>query len=90
MITTLSPDLTTPIPEQLARLLKLRPGVQLDWQADEKESVIHVKVSSPSREEIVRRLHELGRKHKKEGRDAVSDLIRERELDHELRGSALE
>jgi len=27
MITKLSPDLTTPIPEQLARLLNLRPGV---------------------------------------------------------------
>jgi bifunctional DNA-binding transcriptional regulator/antitoxin component of YhaV-PrlF toxin-antitoxin module len=90
MITTLSPDLTTPIPEQLARLLNLRPGVKLDWQADENKTVIHVKVATPSREELVKRLHEIGRKHKKEGQDAVGDLIRERELDQELRTRVLE
>jgi bifunctional DNA-binding transcriptional regulator/antitoxin component of YhaV-PrlF toxin-antitoxin module len=90
MITTLSADLTTPIPETLARLLDLRPGVQLDWQADENETVIHVKVAEPSREELVMRLHELGRKHKKAGQDAVGDLIRERELDDELRSRVLE
>jgi antitoxin component of MazEF toxin-antitoxin module len=90
MITTLGPDLTTPIPETLARLLNLRPGVQLDWQAGENEAIIHVKVASPSREELVKRLHELGRQHKKEGQDAVGDLIRERELEHELRSQVLE
>lgn len=90
MITTLSPDLTTPIPEHLARLLHLRPGVQLDWQADENEAVVHVKVAAPSREELVKRLHELGRQHKKAGQDAVGDLIRDRELDHELRRRVLE
>ncbi|MEQ1751886.1 MAG: hypothetical protein ABL974_20860 [Prosthecobacter sp.] len=59
--------------------------MQLDWQADETETVIHMKVAAPSREEQLRRVRELGRKHKKEGQDAVGDLIRERELDHELR-----
>ncbi len=90
MITTLGPDLTTPVPETLARLLNLRPGVQLDWQAGENEAIIHVKAAPPSREELVKRLHELGRQHKKEGQDAVGDLIRERELEHELRTCALE
>ncbi len=90
MITTLSPDLTTPIPETLARLLNLRPGVQLDWQADANEAIIHVKVATPSREELLRRVRELGRKHKKVGQDAVGDLIRERELEDELRSRVLE
>ena len=92
MTTTLSPELTTPVPAALARQLNLRPGVQLDWQMDKNEIVIHVKVAAatPSRLELLRRGRELGRKHKREGQDAVGDLIRERELDDELRNRVLE
>ena len=90
MITTLSPDLTTPVPEALIQRLNLHPGSQLDWRADTSdENVIHVTVSQPSKAELVRRLHELGAKHRKPGMNAVADLIREREEEHEMREAAL-
>lgn len=89
MITTLTPELTTTVPPELARQFNLHPGTQLDWQAGADSIVIHVKSSEPSREELVRRLHELGSKHRRSGQDAVADLIREREEEHELRERVL-
>ncbi len=90
MTTTLSSELTTTVPANLARQFNLRPGTQLDWQAEENGIVIHVKVAEPSRHALVARLHELGAKHRRPGEDAVADLIREREMDDELRNKVLE
>jgi hypothetical protein len=90
MITTLSPDLTTPVPPPLAKQFNLRPGAQLDWQADKEGIVIHVKVATPTRLELAERLHELGAKHKRGGDDPVADLIRERIAEDELRQGVLE
>ena len=95
MITTLSAELTTPVPAPLARQLNLRPGTQLDWAADAEGMVIHVKVSQTplsmgERMEMLRRLREIGTQNKREGEDAVADLIREREIDDELRRRVLE
>jgi antitoxin component of MazEF toxin-antitoxin module len=78
MTTTLSPDLTTAVPPALAERFNLRPGAQLDWEADEDRLVIHVKAAAPTREELARRLHELGAKHRAAAADAIGDLIRER------------
>ncbi|MES2598046.1 MAG: hypothetical protein V4662_22120 [Verrucomicrobiota bacterium] len=89
MITTLTPELTTAVPPELARQLNLRPGTQLDWEADADGLVIHVKAIEPSREELLKRVRELGRKHKLEGVDAIGDLIREREQEHEMRERVL-
>ena len=83
MITTLGPDLTTAVPAALARELHLRPGSQLDWNADKDGLTIHGKISEPSRAELLRQVRELGRKHKRDGEDAVADLIREREVGDE-------
>ncbi len=89
MITTLSPELTTPVPAALARKLNLRPGSQLDWNADVDGLTIHVKVCEPNRTELLRQVRELGSKHKREGEGAVADLIRERELDDAIREHVL-
>ncbi len=89
MTTTLSSELTTTVPANLARQFNLRPGTQLDWQAEENGIVIHVKVAEPSREELLRQVRELGRKGKQKGEDAVGDLIRQRVQDDEGRSQVL-
>lgn len=90
MITTLSSDLTTPVPEALVELLNLHPGSQLDWQMDGANQRIVIDVAVVSdRLTLLRQLREMGRKHKRPGQDAVADLIRERVEEDQMREDVL-
>jgi bifunctional DNA-binding transcriptional regulator/antitoxin component of YhaV-PrlF toxin-antitoxin module len=79
MITTVSGKNMISIPAEIARKYGIKPGWKLDWQPSEKEESLMVRVI-PDRAEIARRLlgsgAEIGR-----GRDAVAELIAEREAE---------
>ena len=85
MITTLSPDLTTPVPEALIQRLNLHPGSQLDWQADGQVITIQVQAAAPDRLKLLQEVRALGRKNKRDGEDPIADLIRERVEEDEIR-----
>jgi antitoxin component of MazEF toxin-antitoxin module len=85
IITTLSPDLTTPVPEALIQRLNLHPGSQLDWQADGQVITIQVQPAAPDRLKLLQEVRALGRKNKRDGEDLIADFIRERVEEDEIR-----
>lgn len=85
MITTLSPDLTTPVPEALIQRLNLHPGSQLDWRADGSVITIQVQAAAPDRLKLLQEVRALGRKNKRDGEDPIADLLRERVEEDEMR-----
>jgi hypothetical protein len=67
----------TSIPVSISRSIGIRPGWKLDWNLGKGPDELLVKVI-PDRAEQARRLFGQG-KQRGAGRDAVADLIRERE-----------
>jgi bifunctional DNA-binding transcriptional regulator/antitoxin component of YhaV-PrlF toxin-antitoxin module len=89
MLTTLSPDLTTQLPAELARQFGLSAGSQLDWVAGSDANVIMVTVLHPGRKELLERVRAIGSRHRKSGEDSVADLIAERTQDDQRRAKVL-
>jgi bifunctional DNA-binding transcriptional regulator/antitoxin component of YhaV-PrlF toxin-antitoxin module len=81
METTVTTKNMVSIPQALARELGIRPGWKLDWSVGEGPDEIKVRLI-PDRAEMARRLYGKG-KDLAPGRDAVAELIAERELEDE-------
>ena len=69
------------IPAAIARALHIEPGMQLEFELDDEQTLIVRPVES--RAEKVRRLEGLLRPYLPPGEDPVADLIREREEEDE-------
>lgn len=68
------------IPAEIARLLKIEPGVKLEWSAQADHQTIVVK-RQLSRSELVDKLAGMGRDWKKPGAAPIAELIQERVQD---------
>jgi AbrB family looped-hinge helix DNA binding protein len=79
MITTVTQKNMVTIPAEVARRFGIKPGWKLDWQPVEGKNEIIVRVI-PDRGEQARQLLGTGRKFSP-GRDAVDELIAEREAE---------
>jgi AbrB family looped-hinge helix DNA binding protein len=79
MVTTVTQKNMVTIPAEVGRKFGIKPGWKLDWQPVEGREEILVRVI-PDRGELARRLLGSGRKFSPE-RDAVSELIAEREAE---------
>lgn len=77
MQTTVTQKNMVTIPAEVGRLLKITPGCKLDWQPVEGKDEILVRVI-PKRGDLARRLLGAG-KHLAPERDAVAELVNERE-----------
>lgn len=77
METTVTTKNMVSIPQALARAMGIRPGWKLDWREGEEPDQIIVRVI-PDRAELARRLYGKG-KDLAPGRDAIAELIAERE-----------
>jgi bifunctional DNA-binding transcriptional regulator/antitoxin component of YhaV-PrlF toxin-antitoxin module len=77
METTVTTKNMVSIPQALARELGIRPGWKLDWTVGEGPDEIIVRLI-PDRAEMARRIHGRGKEFAP-GRDAVAELISERE-----------
>lgn len=75
--TTVTQKNMVTIPAEVGRLLKITPGSKLDWQPVEGKDEILVRVI-PKRGDLARRLLGAG-KHLALERDAVAELVNERE-----------
>ena len=69
------------IPAAIARALHIEPGMQLEFELDDEQTLIVRPVES--RAEKVRRLEGMLRPYLPPGEDPVADLIREREEEDE-------
>jgi bifunctional DNA-binding transcriptional regulator/antitoxin component of YhaV-PrlF toxin-antitoxin module len=79
MITTVTPNRTVPIPDDISRQFGIQPGWRLDWSPVEGRDEILVRVI-PGRGELARRLLGAGQRFSPE-RDSVAELIVEREAE---------
>lgn len=79
MITTVTQKNMITIPAEVGRIYGIKPGWKLDWQPVVGTDQIIVRVI-PNRGELARRLAGTGKKYSPE-RDAVAELIAERELE---------
>lgn len=77
MVTTVTQRNMVTIPAEVGRKLGIKPGWKLDWRPVEGREEILVRVI-PDRGELARRLLGSSRKFSPD-RDAVSDLLAERE-----------
>lgn len=77
MESTVTTKNMTSIPVAIARATGIRPGWKLDWSLCGGSDELRVKVI-PDRAERARRLLGRAARHAK-GRDAVAELLRERE-----------
>lgn len=75
------------IPADVGRHFGIKPGYKLDWQPVEGKEEILVRVI-PDRGQLARRLCGLGLAHSPE-RDAVAELVEERDEEDRKRGQAL-
>ena len=90
MLTTLSTDMTTRVPRELAQQFGLGAGSQLDWMPGGDDGVIIVTVRQPSRKELLQRVRAIGARDRHSGEDSVADLIAERGVDEGLRNQSLQ
>jgi len=79
METTVTTKNMISIPQEISRKFGIEPGWKLDWMASGRPDEIIVKVI-PDRAERARRLLGKGQNWG-EGRDAVAELVAERESD---------
>ena len=89
MISTVRNDLTTEIPEAVARQMDLRPGMSLNWDFDSEAGVLIV-TAALDRRRLLREVREMGRRHQRSGESAVASLVKERETDAKKRDNSLE
>jgi bifunctional DNA-binding transcriptional regulator/antitoxin component of YhaV-PrlF toxin-antitoxin module len=81
METTVTTKNMVSVPQAIAKALGIRPGWKLDWQLGDKPDQIVLR-AIPDRAEMARRMYGKGR-DLAPGRDAVSELIAEREAEDE-------
>lgn len=79
MITTVTQKNMITIPAELGKRFGIKPGYKFEWEPVEGKDEIHIKII-PGRGELARRLLGAGQRFSR-GRDAVADLVAERELD---------
>ncbi|MEW6488440.1 MAG: AbrB/MazE/SpoVT family DNA-binding domain-containing protein [Thermodesulfobacteriota bacterium] len=79
MITTVTQKNMVTIPAQVGRAMGIRPGWKLDWEPVAGTDEIRVRVI-PDRAELARRLQGSAR-HFSPERDAVAELVAEREAE---------
>lgn len=87
MITTVSQENTVTIPAEVGRKFGIKPGWKLDWEPMEGKDEIVVRVI-PDRGELARRLCGMGT-HVAPERDAVAELVAEREKEDAERSKEL-
>ena len=84
MITTITGKNQVTVPAAIATKEGIHPGTRLDWEiADEHTLLVRI---LPDRAELASALRGTGRRHKRKGASAVSNLITERERESEGRG----
>jgi len=87
MITTVTQKNMVTIPAEVGRRFGIKPGWKLDWEPVEGKDEIVVRVI-PDRGELARRLCGMGA-HLAPERDAVAELIEEREREDAERSKEL-
>jgi AbrB family looped-hinge helix DNA binding protein len=84
MITTITGKNQVTVPAALARLVNIHPGTRLDWELADEETLLVRVLPDPA--SLASQLCGSGRRYKRQGVDAVENLVRERERDDRERG----
>ena len=89
MTTTLTGKNQVTVPAEIAHKLGLLPGAQFDWAIGEQPNII-VNTIKPTRKQLLERIREIARKHKRPGVDEVEEFCRWRDEDARLREEGLQ
>ena len=80
MTTTLTGKNQITVPAEITQKLGLAAGARFEWALGDQPNQITITIK-PTRQQMLGRIRELGRKWKKPGQDPIGDLIRERVQD---------
>ena len=88
MTTTLTGKNQITVPAEITQKLGLAAGARFEWALGDQPNQITITIK-PTRQQMLERIRELGRRAKRPGVDQVAEFIKWREEDDQLRQDAL-
>ena len=88
MTTTLTGKNQITVPAEITQKLGLAAGARFEWALGDQPNQITITIK-PTRQQMLERIRELGRKAKRPGVDGVAEFIKWREADDQLRQDVL-
>ena len=89
MTTTLTGKNQITVPAEITQKLGLAAGARFEWALGDQPNQITITIK-PTRQQMLERIRELGRRAKRPGVDQVAEFIKWREEDDQLRQDALQ